>query len=695
VIVAESNQVTIYDGDDPDMPMWMVFNVNQGILYYTYNVSTISMLNGILAIGRSSTYGVGLTNFISDSSQNIRNTFGTYTYNGGIADRNSGSGQAYDTANPIVANVANDVAMTVLPNAPIDAATGLPVPTIAVATNGGVSVIKDDGTVVDLTTTSGASGWGKSNFVAFRDDNKIVSSVGYYTNDVSDRYVHINTIPSADFSLANGLNSVPSDGYHGATGGDTAIVSVFGEGSDRDITSMTAEHFGQASGLSQVAYAPVDTAPDLTSMVAYTTSDYATGWMNGDIKLATLSDTDDTDVTGSELVTNGTFDSDTTGWTPRAGTTATVVSGRVRVSGDGTGSSSVYPFIRQAITTVVGKTYTVTVEFEKYSSGGDAFLQAGLSGGAELVYIQSSASSGTLTGTFVATGTSTDVTLVANIATSTTTGTGQYFDNISVRLAEEDRSVNGNGLQVFGTVTKNPVATGADLVGYSGFSSGNYLRQPYNSDLDFGTGDFSVTFWFNGSGAGNTNLWERGAATGQNFGILTVNGYIYLTGFGANIPIGSPHANAGDASWGHVVLLREAGVWGAYLNGEPVAWAYTNAATLTNTAAVLHLGGNVALTSFANTKKLALMRFSATVPTAAQVAKIYNDEKHLFQENAQATLYGSSDAVTALAYDDSTNLLHVGTSEGRSVFQGLRRVDNTTTAVGAAISASNGLVADE
>jgi len=29
------------------------------------------------------------------------------------------------------------------------------------------------------------------------------------------------------------------------------------------------------------------------------------------------------------------------------------------------------------------------------------------------------------------------------------------------------------------------------------------------------------------------------------------------------------------------------------------------------------------------------------------------------------------------------------------VFQGLRRVDNTTTAVGAAISASNGLVADE
>jgi len=40
-------------------------------------------------------------------------------------------------------------------------------------------------------------------------------------------------------------------------------------------------------------------------------------------------------------------------------------------------------------------------------------------------------------------------------------------------------------------------------------------------------------------------------------------------------------------------------------------------------------------------------------------------------------------------------LLHVGTSGGRSVFQGLRRVDNTTDAVGAAISASNGLVAED
>ena len=86
---------------------------------------------------------------------------------------------------------------------------------------------------------------------------------------------------------------------------------------------------------------------------------------------------------------------------------------------------------------------------------------------------------------------------------------------------------------------------------------------------------------------------------------------------------------------------------------------------------------------------------SQLVPAAEQIKKMYNDEKHLFQENAKATLYGSSDAVTALAYDDDTELLHVGTSAGRSVFQGLNRVDNTTDAVGAAISASNGFIVED
>ena len=93
--------------------------------------------------------------------------------------------------------------------------------------------------------------------------------------------------------------------------------------------------------------------------------------------------------------------------------------------------------------------------------------------------------------------------------------------------------------------------------------------------------------------------------------------------------------------------------------------------------------------------RMALLRISASAPTATQMKKMYEDEKHLFQENAKCTLYGTSDAVTALAFDDTNDVLHVGTSSGRSEFKGLNRINNTTTAVTTAISASDGLVAEQ
>ena len=92
---------------------------------------------------------------------------------------------------------------------------------------------------------------------------------------------------------------------------------------------------------------------------------------------------------------------------------------------------------------------------------------------------------------------------------------------------------------------------------------------------------------------------------------------------------------------------------------------------------------------------LTLVRYSLSAPSAEQIKKIYEDEKVLFQENSKAVLYGASDAVTALAYDEVNDLLHVGTSSGRSDFQGLRRINNTTTAVTTAISAYDSFVVEQ
>ena len=46
-------------------------------------------------------------------------------------------------------------------------------------------------------------------------------------------------------------------------------------------------------------------------------------------------------------------------------------------------------------------------------------------------------------------------------------------------------------------------------------------------------------------------------------------------------------------------------------------------------------------------------------------------------------------------HDDVQEVLHAGTSSGRSEFSGLKRINNTTTAVTHSISASNGIVAEQ
>jgi hypothetical protein len=264
---------------------------------------------------------------------------------------------------------------------------------------------------------------------------------------------------------------------------------------------------------------------------------------------------------------------------------------------------------------------------------------------------------------------------------------------VSVKEAAQDRSVNANGLQVFGTVTKTAVATGADLVGYH-MDNSNYLKQLDNSDLDFGTGDFSVNFWTYEDVVADHNIIYLGGSTPV---VYPANGlYLWMNGGYIKFSMGSaPYHQVGGVPygvWNSVALVRRSGIVYLYLNGVEKG-SFDKSTVNVNADNLLVGRGYYNNNSTGN--YTALLRISATAPTAEQIAKMYRDEKPLFQENAQATLYGTSDAVTALAYDDDTELLHAGTSAGRSVFQGLRRVENTTDAVGAAISASNGLVAED
>jgi hypothetical protein len=113
----------------------------------------------------------------------------------------------------IVQEDVNDVAMTVLPNAPIDSATGLPIPTIAVATDGGVSVIKDDGNVWDITNSSGTYTF--SDKVSFGDGGVLYIDQGSSSDGVSWIYM-FTTLPTAD-------NVISLDTKTGSTLNPTAM----------------------------------------------------------------------------------------------------------------------------------------------------------------------------------------------------------------------------------------------------------------------------------------------------------------------------------------------------------------------------------------------------------------------------------------------------------------------------------------
>ena len=866
VIVATEDDIIIYDGDDPDLPMWMIFKSSDtGTPYDTHylgrgsgfsgfhpSITSVAMLNGILVVGKdgdASNYAEAYTEirFISDRALHRDQTSASDMGNA-ISGRNGSAGGRLSNSSygGLVHFDLHDIAMTVLPNAPIDDTTGLPIPTIAVSTKIGLSFIKDDGTVVD--NTRGAN---ETHSIAFDEDNSLIFSWGTgvtFPRHITRLITSVWQLPSSSVSLwTNNYFSSYNEGLGnsaastGSAGGGVVTVAnsgrhfgiEFGVGSSNGLFGSIGGNVDDMLGILHPRNLTNNANQNLS---AFITSSYNTGWMHGDIKGVFLSDTDIED--GVELVSNGTFNTNTTGWTVVGGGSATVSSGQVQLTNNGTNNSS----LDQTITTVVGKTYEVRANITPQGGGpmprlyaaGKYAQVASNANSSQLVILTYLATSTSTTisvnantnvnnavtladnisvkltndvtdsnlidnGTFdsnatgwsllngfsqsvsssqlvlnrngsssdhgtettittvigrqyvisvdvvsrqnsataqISVGTSSDARNVLNfgtynddgtvvlhfIAASTTsyvtlgvdsTSNGIVtYDNITVTEGERERSVINSPLQVFGTVTKTAVATGAELVAYSGYSASNYLVQPTTTAP--GTGDFSVTCWIKpgtlNAGTGNyVHLFSLGTDTtgGQGSG----TGFVLkiTTHTGGNVNGYSPYLYNGDGGqnhgtyslsnyiplgkWSQLVAMRRSGIPYIYLNGNLIQTGNSWTTNLTDTYLTVFKG--IGYNEYGGDAEFALLRYSTSAPTAEQVSKMYEDEKFLFQENAKATLYGSSDAVTALAYDDTTNLLHVGTSAGRSEFQGLRRINNTTDAVTTAISASNGLVAEQ
>ena len=713
VIVAHTNTITIYDGDDPSMSMWMVFNANSSFAWVAgwrasigvasttliqESVYKITMLNGTLLVGnapgRSVDTGIRILSFIKETTQVIAAvSYGTATSLRKFSKRNTLITD-FDVLDNItssgllVHNSVRDVAMTVLPNAPIDPLTRLPVPTIAVATSGGVSVIKDDGQIFDI---KGHNWGGSSTVVVFTDTGLLLYAQSVYfliSCDVKGLNQDYLTQQDGRSHFQASIDTYP---FKGLTGNKSLAYS-FQEGvavssnDDFDFAHREAKSSTHNLCLSTYGDFNEDHIGD-TQMNAYITDVFNTGWMHGDIKLATLADTCTEPLINKEIVRNGSFNQAGTGngiiSTGSVGTTVYNLNGQLHIEADGIFG---YPgIVWQLPENSYGQTFIIEADVSIISGSAHFFSEKDnrrklMSDGVRFstTHMNKARSSSTQD----------------RMGFSLQNDPNGHFvlDNISIRPAVSDRATVDSGLRVVGSLTRTPVATGAELVQYSGFTSNDYIEDTMG-DLPLGT-DFCCAFW-TPSGVASLTIYDASDDT-PGYGSCLIRFEAFGNSFVFRGDIGEGASTSGSGNF--IAITVSGTTWNLYVDGVLVnTGTYTE--TRTWVAPKILIGarydGNGLTRGTLSNTSMALLRVSSTAPTAEQVAKMYRDEKPLFEENAKCTFYGENDRLYALDYDEGTELLHVGTPNGISVFKGLEKVSNTTYGVLTALSASNGLVVEE
>jgi hypothetical protein len=265
---------------------------------------------------------------------------------------------------------------------------------------------------------------------------------------------------------------------------------------------------------------------------------------------------------------------------------------------------------------------------------------------------------------------------------------------------------NARTIPVTGTLTKEKVATGAEMACASGWSSSNYallsganlnLGNPIHitlagwikltdiSDYSYlvSIADFTNTDAKCGIAIAETGSGNDGKAYFYSAGHTSVYSDITLN----------------DGHWHHVVGVLDSGGNKKSIYVDGIQYGTTspsnkNYGDVDYISIGSYAGGSAGSLNYHCRGALAMIKLMGSSLTDEQVRHMYRDERALFYDDAACTLYGSSNATTGLAYDEGTGLYHVGTSAGRSDFRGLQRINNTTTAVVSSISASNGLIAE-
>jgi hypothetical protein len=711
VIVTNADNVTIYDGDDPQLPMWMVFQ-NVGVLSWATSASppimAVSAVNGYLAVATETAGGM-IFSFAGDDTKVCysapyalsnqlrlianRNTATTNTVWNSVGSYIDG----YVLNTSAGGYTLRNCTCTVLPNAPIDPKSGLPRPTFAFACgvsgiDGGVSIVRDDETVVIGGKANDS--W-NCEFVVFDKDNVLWSAEG-----LDSGYGGLQVISIPPYDVVRGIG-VGSLGYAQAIapftnyGTEATWPKVLGGGIraiSRDTNNVAIAHTASSwttGGITKIHEEPQDRK---ATMMAYIGTDYNTGWMPGPAAIACLNSNKSGVLDGSYNYVANSSCSTTTGY---SNYNSTIASNGSVITATAT-STALYGAVYVVDNLVIGQAYHIQADFTTSNSTPNVRIQMG---GLGLRYSSgalTAAGSATVRDTFVATSTTMNVEFLEY----GTHATGATFtiDNVMLKAAENDRSENMFGLEVGGQIYKSSAVNGSDVQAYSNFNNGtNYLKNWYFRDLN--QSSWTMMCWYNGNhGAGEQIPISFGtiSSTGQTRAMYISGGYFGFAGWSMDY-ISTKFVD--DSTW-HLLAISAihlgSNVYNLalYVDGELVG--NTTLPLSTYTVRTLDIGGGNLPGSRFVRGSISMARVTAHATGLDAMRKIYADERELFTPEAKSTIYGSSNQVGmhALAYDDDTDTLHAATSSGRSSFVGLRRVDFDTNVAINAIHAANGLIVE-
>lgn len=565
---------------------------------------------------------------------------------------------------PIANNTVNAVAMTVLPDAPVDVVTGLKVPTVDLFTDGGTSRIQHNGVVVSATNISPQKGGGLSrlgkqinkSYEGFRVAASLTDALGYAAWAYNSFY---------------GTSSPPAEKIVYPSSAPLPTADSFVKGKVLLIASPKP-----------VNIIAINESYGSRSILASVNDTYATGHLPGDIRRCYLADTvvesisnpvtqPDRSYKAAAATVHGTLTKSLTA----SANQLVAYSGfsaanylREPYSADldfGTGEWSVGAWVNVPVTLPVGNFPAV---------GGELFSFV------TPAITNNSGCSGSYN-------TSTHV--MSNLSIGTSASYPRFTFSMPLMLAGQSYVVTGQLSGDIGSVSQVRLSYGGgQALSYdpvTGVFSGTVPAVSPVIEVHLnGTVLCAVTLTSCSIKlASPAMVLDRKYTSGPSMAMgITSGGLLTATAYdGTTTSTVTTTAAYNTATWLKAVANYRAGRLAIEVNGVEVA--VTNGSpllTLNNSNAVLTIGNSYALAApFPGS--IALLKLGATVPSPEQSLWMYEQEKMMFRDGAQITL-PSSGSVVDLTYDEAQDKWVALQATHESSWTGLVRTGVTTPSAG-------------